>query len=89
MGLGERPKHVNFTNIMYQSEQSPLYIHFGFGPQREAVHPLLHTDVGKDRLDNAQSSGIDALSLLGVHFCFHLINWIRLLGIHLGGKIPA
>ena len=31
-GLDQRPKYVNFADIVYQSEQSPLYIHFGFGP---------------------------------------------------------
>ena len=32
VGLGERPKRVDLADIMYQSEQSPLYIHFHFGP---------------------------------------------------------
>ena len=88
-GLGQCPKDVNLADIVNQSEQPPLYIHFQFGAEREAVHVLLHTDVGKDRLDNTQTSGIDALSLLGVYLCFHLINWIQLLGIHLDGKISA
>ena len=65
MGLGERPKHVNFTNIMYQSEQSPLYIHFGFGPQREAVHPVLATSVIRPNLGGKTNrKGLSAGELL-------------------------
>jgi hypothetical protein len=41
---------VDFADIVNQNEQSPLYIHFGFGPQIEAVHKLMYTNVGKDRL---------------------------------------
>jgi len=40
----------------------PLYIYFTFGAQAEAMHPLLYTEVGKDRLDDPQPSGIDALA---------------------------
>ena len=50
---------------------------------------LMHTDVGKDRLDNAKPSGIDFLALLAVDLGFHLIDQVRLAGIHLNGKIPA
>jgi hypothetical protein len=45
----DRPKGMDFADIVYQGEQPPLYIHFQFGAYREAVHVLLHTDVGKDR----------------------------------------
>ena len=31
-GLMERPKGVDFADIVHQSEQLPLYIHFWFGP---------------------------------------------------------
>jgi hypothetical protein len=48
----ERPKGVDLADIVYQGEQSPLYIHFQFGAQGEAVHAFMHTDVGKDRLDD-------------------------------------
>jgi hypothetical protein len=30
-GLDQRPKSVDLADIVYQSEQSPLYIHFRFG----------------------------------------------------------
>lgn len=33
----ERPKSVDFVDIVYQGEQPPLYIHFPFGANREAV----------------------------------------------------
>ena len=49
----------------------------------------MNTDVGKDGLDNAQSSGIDFLSLLAVDLGFHKINQIRLTRVHLNGEIPA
>jgi hypothetical protein len=35
-GSAECPKRVDLAEIMYQGEQSPLYIHFQFGPEREA-----------------------------------------------------
>ena len=59
---------MDFADIVNQSEPRtrPLYIHFTFRAQSKAVHTFVHTDVGKDRLDNAQSPGVDALSLLGV-----------------------
>ena len=53
------------------------------------MHAFVHTDVGKDRLDHAQTSGIDALSLLAVDPGFHLIDQVRLPRVHLNGKIPA
>ena len=57
---------------MYQSEPRtrPLYIHLQFGPEREAMHALGHTDVGEDRLDNAQSSGIPGTLQPGQAICF-------------------
>src|SRR5215211_314322 len=70
----ERPKRVDLAEIMYQGEQSPLYIHFQFGPEREAVHALLDTDVSEDRLDDSESSGIDPLSHFTVDLCLHLID---------------
>ena len=89
MGLVERPKGVDFANIVYQSKQPPLYIHFQFGTQREAVHALEHTDVGKHRLDDSQTPGINALALIGIDLCLHRIDQVRLLRIHLDGEIPA
>lgn len=89
MGSGQRPKGVDFADIVDQSEQPPLYIHFPFGTEREAVHVLVHTEIGKDRLDNSQPSGIDALALFGVDLGLHFVYQIWLLSIHLNGKIPA
>jgi len=53
-GSVERPKRVDLAEIMHQDEPRtrPLYSHFQFGPEREAVHTLLHTDVGEDRFHN-------------------------------------
>ena len=31
MGLGERPEDVDLADIVYQSEQPSLYIHFALG----------------------------------------------------------
>jgi hypothetical protein len=49
----------------------------------------MHTDIGKDRLDNGQPSRIDFLALLGIDLGFHLIDQVRLAAIDLNGKIPA
>ena len=35
---------MDFADIVHESEQSPLYIHFQFGAQRETVHALVYTD---------------------------------------------
>jgi hypothetical protein len=53
-GSVERPEGVDLADIMDQREPRPrpLYIHFQFGPEREAVHALVYTDIGKDRLDD-------------------------------------
>ena len=57
-GSVESPKHVDPAQIVYQGEPRtrPLYIHFQFGPKREAVHTLLGTDVGEDRLDDTSTA---------------------------------
>ena len=85
----DRPERVDLADIMYQSEQSPLYIHFQFGPESEAVHALLDTDVGKDRLDDSQPSGINTLALFGIDLGLHRIDQVRRLTLDLNGKIPA
>ncbi len=53
------------------------------------MHALLHTDVGKDRLDNPQPPGVDALALFTIDLGLHLIDQVRLLALHLNGKIAA
>jgi hypothetical protein len=53
-GSVECPKRVDFAETVDQSEPRtrPLYIHFQLGPEGKAVHALLDTDVGEDRLDD-------------------------------------
>ena len=53
LGLDQRPEHVDLADIVNQSKQYPLYIHFPLGALGKAVHVLMHTNVGKDWLDNA------------------------------------
>jgi hypothetical protein len=89
LGLDQRPEGVDLADIVNQSEQYPLYIHFTFGAQGEAIHVLMHADVGKDRLDNGQPSRIDLLALLAVDLGFHPIDQVRLTRVHLNRKIPA
>ena len=57
-GSVERPKRVDLAEIVDQGgpRTHPLYIHFQYGPVREAVHALVHTDVGKVRHDNTCTS---------------------------------
>ena len=56
-GLMERPKSVDFPDIVHQCKQPPLYIYFHFVAQCKAAHTLVHADVGEDRLDNPQPPG--------------------------------
>jgi hypothetical protein len=50
-GSVEHPERVDLAEIVDKSElcTRPLYIHFQLGPEREAVHALLDTDVREDR----------------------------------------
>jgi hypothetical protein len=81
---------VELADIVKQREPRtrPLYIHFTFGSQGEAMHPLLDTDIGKDRFHDLQPSGINALSCFTIDLCLHCIDQVRLLPIHLNGNIP-
>jgi hypothetical protein len=85
----ERLKSVDFSNTVHQNEPPPLYIHFAFGAQDEAVHAFMHTDLGEDRLDNAGPPGVNFLTHFAVNLGPHLVNQIRRLAIHLNKKIPA
>ena len=85
----DRPKSVDLADIVNQSEQRPLYIHFAFGAQGESIHALLHTDVCKDRLHNAKSPGIDLLAVFTIDLRLHLIDQVGGLALHLNGKIAA
>ena len=88
-GSVQRSESLDFTDIVHQREQPPLYVHFRFRTKRESVQALVDTEVGKDRLNNAQSSGIDSLALLAVDLGFHKINQVRLTRVDLNRKIPA
>lgn len=46
-GLLECPKGVDLADVVHQGVQPPLYIHFPFRTQREAVHVFVNADVGK------------------------------------------
>ena len=72
----DRPVSVDLADIVNQSEQSPLYIHFALGTQRESIHTLLHTDIGKDRFDDPQPPGINAFALFTIDLGLHLIDQV-------------
>lgn len=80
---------MDLADIVNQRVQPPLYIHFQFGAQRKTVHALLHTDVGEDRLDNAEASAVNALALFTVDLRFHLIDQVGGTALDLNGKIAA
>jgi hypothetical protein len=77
---------VDLADVVDRSKPRtrPLYIYFGFGPQCGVVHAFLHTDVGKDWLDNG-----DLLALFGIDLGLHFIDQVGLLRIHRDGKIPV
>jgi len=80
---------VDLADIVNQSEQVPLYIHFTFGTQGESIHVFMYTDVGKDRLDNCEPPRVDLLARFAVDLGFHQIDQVRLTRVHLNRKIPA
>ena len=79
---------VDLADIVHQGKQPPLDIHLGFGAQGEVVQTLLDTDIGKDRLNNGQASGIDLFALWCVDLGFHLVDQIGSLIIHPDGQVP-
>ncbi len=89
IGLDPSPEDVDLADIVNQSEQSPLYIHFAFGSQGETIHVFMHADVGKDRLDNREPPRVDLLARLAVDLGFHQIDQVRLTRVHLNRKVPA
>lgn len=80
---------MDFADIVHESEQSPLYIHFQFRAEGEALHALVDTDVGKDRFHDPQASGVDLPSLLAIDPGLHRIDQVQGLGSGGDGKIPA
>ena len=50
---------VDLADIVHQGKQAPLDIRLGFCADCEAVQAFQDTDIGKYRLDDGQSSGID------------------------------
>ena len=85
----DRPISVDLADIVYQSEQTPLYIHFPFRTEREAVHAFLHADVGEDRFNDPQPSAINVLALITIDLGFHRIDQIGGLALNLNRKIAA
>lgn len=59
---------------MDQSEQFPLHIDFGFGSEGEMVQPFMDTDVGKDRLNDSKTPGVDAATMRRIDPGFHGFN---------------
>lgn len=55
----DQPVIVDLADIVHQGKQAPLDIYLGFGADCEAVQAFLDADIGKYRLDDGQSSGID------------------------------
>lgn len=53
------------------------------------VQPFLHTNIGKDRLNDCQPSGIDRPAMRIIDLCFHLLDQTEFLLLHLDGQIPA
>ncbi len=76
---------VDFTNVMDESEQFPLDIHFGFRAESEVIQPFLHADVGKDRLNDRQTPGVYFPAFGCVDPGFHLFDQVGMQTAHLNG----
>jgi hypothetical protein len=50
---------------------------------------FLDTDIGENRLDNGQASGIDLFALRGVYLGLHFIDQVWLVLINPDGEIAA
>jgi hypothetical protein len=59
--------------VMDQAVHQPLDIYFDLSPQSEPVQALVNPDIGKNRLSDGQSLGVDFASLLSCDFLYHLM----------------
>jgi hypothetical protein len=78
LGLSQCPEDGDPADIVNQNEPRthPLYIHFTFESQGEAMHPLLDAEIGKGRLHDHQPSGIIALSRFTIDLWLHCIDQV-------------
>lgn len=53
------------------------------------MHAFMETDVGKDRLDNAEPPGVDLPALLAIDLRFHLIDQVGRQVLDRNGQIAA
>ena len=68
----------DFTNIVDESKQLPLDIDLALLAEGEMIQALVNSDVGKDRLNNSEASGIDPPSRDRVDLMFHGIDQARM-----------
>ena len=61
-------------NVVYDTKQIPLNIHFVFSPHGKPIQPFLCPDIRKDRLHNSQPPFISCLSLLCIDLLDHLTD---------------
>lgn len=80
---------MDFTNIVDQCKQLPLHIDLGFRAQGKVIQAFLNADIGKDRLDDRQSSGVALFALRRVDLGFHLFDQIGLLTFDFDRQISA
>lgn len=79
------PIPVDFTNVMDESEQLPLDIDLGFRTDGEVVQAFLHAEVGKDRLDDRQTPGINFPAFRCIDLGFHLLDQVGIKTVHHDG----
>ena len=84
-GSKNPPVLLDFTNVVDESEQLPLHIHFGFGAEGEVVQPFLDAEIGKDRLHDRQTPGVDLPAFGCIDAGFHLLDQVGMQTAYLDG----
>lgn len=67
-----------FLDILYQTEQFPLGVHFNFCPQTKALKPLVDTDISEYRFDNGHPVAIYLFAFITIYTKYHPVGIVRL-----------
>ena len=83
------PIPVDFTNVVDEREQLPLDIDLGFGAEGKVVQTFLDAQIGKDRLHDRQSPGVDLPAFGCIDPGLHVFDQVGLQTAYLDGQEPV
>ena len=66
-----RSMALHFTDVVHQTEEQPLRIHFGAPSEGEATQSMRVPEVGKDGFHDAESAAVLIATFVGVDLALH------------------